>query len=236
MKPLIGITSRSSRDADSHPTLSLQNTYIHAISQAGGVPFALPSILSEDQLNDLYPKLGGIVFSGGGDLDPATFGGSLHSSVSSVDSVRDVTEIFLARTAMNDGKPMLGICRGAQLINVALGGTLYTHLPDQLKNGLDHNPGSSRTALVHPVNVDETSSAAELFGCTLLNVNSLHHQGIKDLAPDMHAIGHAPDGLIEMVEIKGHPFAWAVQWHPEWLLDQEPMRRFFARFIQVCGG
>jgi putative glutamine amidotransferase len=121
-------------------------------------------------------------------------------------------------------------------MNVALGGTLYTHLYDQLPGALDHAyPGDLRRTLVHPVNVDESSRSAEIFGETLLQVNSLHHQGLKDLAPGLRAVGHSPDGLAELVELTGHPYAVAVQWHPEWLTDQFPTRRLFKSFVDAAA-
>jgi putative glutamine amidotransferase len=150
--------------------------------------------------------------------------------------MRDSTELALMRDAVEQGKPLLGICRGAQVMNVALGGTLYTHIYDQLPNALDHAyPGDLRRTLVHPVHVDESSHAAEIFGETLLHVNSLHHQGLKDIAPGLRVTGHAPDGLVESVELPEHPYAVAVQWHPEWLTDQPSMQRLFKSFIDAAG-
>jgi putative glutamine amidotransferase len=164
------------------------------------------------------------------------FNGSPHPRIGEVDEKRDFTELSLMRVAVDDGKPILGICRGAQVMNIALGGTLYTHIYDQLPGALDHAyPGDLRRTLVHPVNVDETTRSAEIFGETLLNVNSLHHQGLKDIAPSLRVAGHAPDGLVEIVEIPDHPYAVAVQWHPEWLTDQPSMQRLFKSFVDASG-
>ena len=204
--------------------------------QAGGLPIMIPNILPEEDFLDLYSRLNGILFSGGGDVSLKYFSGSDHPRIGEVDESRDTTEITLMRAAVNDGKPILGICRGAQVMNVALGGTLYTHIYDQLKGALDHAyPGDLRRALVHPVNVDETTRSAEIFGETLLNVNSLHHQGLKDIAPVLKVAGYAPDGLVEIVEIPDHPYAVAVQWHPEWLTDQPAMQRLFKSFVDASG-
>ncbi len=231
-KPLIGITTRNGKDGDRHPMTVLQHSYIRAVLQAGGLPVMIPNILSEEDFLDLYSRLNGILFSGGGDVSLTYFNGSDHPRIGEVDESRDTTEITLMRTAVNDGKPILGICRGAQVMNIAMGGTLYTHIYDQLKGALDHAyPGSLRKAIVHPVNVDETTRSAEIFGETLLNVNSLHHQGLKDIAPGLKATGYAPDGLVEVVEIPDHPYAVAVQWHPEWLTDQPAMQRLFRSFV-----
>ncbi|HVN16167.1 MAG TPA: gamma-glutamyl-gamma-aminobutyrate hydrolase family protein [Anaerolineales bacterium] len=235
-RPLIGITIRTNKDADEHPIVSLQHSYINAVTGAGGIPILIPNNLPEETLWDLYSHLDGILFSGGGDISLDYFSGSPHPRIDGVDPARDSTELALARSAFEKGKPMLGICRGAQLMNVALGGTLYTHIYDQLPNALDHDyPGNLRRTLVHPVNVDETSRTAEIFGETLLHVNSLHHQGLKDVAPALRAVGHAPDGLVEAVEMPGHPYAIAVQWHPEWLTDQPSMLRLFKSFVDAAG-
>jgi putative glutamine amidotransferase len=235
-KPLIGITTRNSKDTDGHPITSLQHSYLNAVIQAGGLPVMIPNILSEEDFLDLYSHLNGILFSGGGDVSLKYFNGSNHPRIGEVDESRDTTEITLMRTAVNDGKPVLGICRGAQVMNIALGGTLYTHIYDQLKGALDHAyPGDLRKAIVHPVNVDETTRSAEIFGETLLNVNSLHHQGLKDIAPGLRVAGHAPDGLVEVIEIPDHPYAVAVQWHPEWLTDQPAMQRLFKSFVDASG-
>jgi len=234
-KPLIGITTRNGKDRDGHALTALQHSYINAIVQAGGLPVLIPEILPEEDFLDLYSHLKGILFTGGGDVSLEYFNGSDHPRIGEVDEARDTTEITLMRAAVNDGKPILGICRGAQVMNVALGGTLYTHIHDQLKGALDHAyPGDLRRVLVHAVNVDETTRSAEIFGETLLNVNSLHHQGLKDIAPGLRVAGHAPDGLVEVVEIPEHPYAMAVQWHPEWLTDQPVMQRLFRSFVNAA--
>ena len=236
VKPLIGITTRNNKDSDGHPVTALQHSYINAVVQAGGMPVLIPSMLAEEDFLDLYSRLEGILFSGGGDVSLEYFNGISHPRIGEVDQQRDTTEISLMRTAVKDGKPILGICRGAQVMNVALGGTLYTHIYDQLQGALDHDyPGDLRRVLVHPVNVDETTRSAEIFGETLLNVNSLHHQGLKDIAPSLRVAGYAPDGLVEVVEIPNYPYAVAVQWHPEWLTDQLPTQRLFRSFVEAAS-
>ena len=233
-KPLIGITTRNGKDSDGHPTMVVQHSYINAVVNAGGVAIPIPSILPEEDLQQLYSQLNGILFTGGGDVSLDYFPGSPHPRIDGVDDARDFTEISLMRASVNDGKPLLGICRGAQVMNIALGGTLYTHIIDQLKGAIDHDyPGNLRKTIVHLVNVDESSRSAEIFGETLLNVNSLHHQGLKDIAPGLHVVGHAPDGLAEVVELPDHPYAVAVQWHPEWLTDQPAMQRLFKSFVDA---
>ncbi len=234
-RPLIGITARNGRDSDGHPTSTLQHSYINAIEEAGGLPVPVPCHLPEEVVHDLYDRLDGVLFSGGGDISLQFFAGTPHPRIDGVDEARDRAELVLLRAAASQGKPLLGICRGAQVMNVALGGTLYTHIPGQLPNALDHDyPGSLRRELVHPVQVEETSFAAHIFGETLLHVNSLHHQGLRDIASSLHVAGRSPDGLVEVVELPDHPYAIAVQWHPEWLTDQPAMQRLFRSFVEAA--
>jgi putative glutamine amidotransferase len=239
--PIIGITTRTAPVPPSNLlSVMVQQAYTNAILQAGGVPVLIPSELSEGGWNELFHRLDGILFPGGPDIATERFGGVPHPAVYGVDEVRDALELGLAQLAAGEGKPFLGICRGAQVTNVALGGTLYTHIPDQLPNALRHDyPGEdgvpARTALTHPVRIEEGSRISKILGEPILNVNSLHHQGIKDVASNLKAVAFAPDGLVEAVEISEHPFAIAVQWHPEWLTDQEPIRRLFKAFVDAAA-
>jgi putative glutamine amidotransferase len=235
MKPLIGITTYLSTNAHGQPLVALQQSYVKAIKQAGGVPVLIPSLIAEDGWDALYARLDGILFSGGGDIGLEHSPGEPHPRIDDVDPERDSVELKMINAAASDGKPFLGICRGCQVMNVALGGTLYTHLPDQLPNALDHSyPGNLRTVLVHQVKIEEGTHTAEIFGEPIIKVNSLHHQGIKDVAPSVRASGHAPDGLVEVIELPDHPFGLAVQWHPEWLTDQEGMRNLFKQFVNAA--
>lgn len=231
-KPLIGITTFNGKNDYGRPISGVQHTYIRAVTQAGGLPVMIPAIMDEEDRNELYSRLQGVLFSGGGDIDIKYFNGEDHPEIADVDDVRDTTELSLLAQSVADGKPFLAICRGVQVMNVALGGTLYTHIPDQFKTIIEHSQDEF-TTLIHPVNIDEDSRLAEIFGETLLNVNSLHHQGLKDVASSLKVVGHAPDGLIEAVELPGHPYAMGVQWHPEWLTDQPVMRRLFKSFVDA---
>ncbi|MFZ5885385.1 MAG: gamma-glutamyl-gamma-aminobutyrate hydrolase family protein [Chloroflexota bacterium] len=235
MKPLIGITTNQSVNVNGHPTVMLMQSYINAVMQAGGVPVLIPSMLHADGWDALYARLDGILFSGGGDIAIEQFGGMPHPRVYDVEPERDALELKLLQASAADGKPFLGICRGCQLVNVGLGGTLYTHLPDQLPGALDHAyPGHLRTTLVHQVKIEEGTQVADILGEPIVRVNSLHHQGIKDVAPSLRVAGYAPDGLVEAVELPGHPFGIAVQWHPEWLTDQQPTRNLFLKFVEAA--
>lgn len=239
--PIIGITTRKDLTPAGLPAVMVLQVYIHAIVQAGGVPVLIPSDLTEAGWNELRTRLDGILFTGGGDIAVERFAGLPHPKVGGVDEARDEIELGLARSAAESGTPFLGICRGLQVINVALGGTLYTDILDQAPGALNHsyeNPEvfKERTQLVHPVDIQPDSLAGKILGGSLLQVNSLHHQGIKELAPGLRASAFAPDGIIEAVELPGHPFGLAVQWHPEWLTDQSATLRLFKAFVEAASA
>jgi len=236
MPPIIGITTSHSSNAYGQATILLTQAYAHAIMQAGGVPVLIPSLIANDGWDALYLRLHGILFTGGGDISLDHFRGDPHPCIRDVDPQRDIVELNLLHAAVADGKPFLGICRGCQLVNVGLGGTLYTHIPDQLPNALDHSyPGDMRTVLVHEVRIEEGTHIADVLGEPIVKVNSHHHQGLKDIAPSLRVAGHSPDGLVEAVELPNHPFGLAVQWHPEWLTDQQSTRNLFRRFVEAAG-
>ena len=236
MKPLIGITTYQSTNVYGQPLVALQQSYIRAVMQAGGVPVLIPSNIAEDGWDAIYKRLDGVLFSGGGDIALEHFVGDPHPRIDDVEPERDSIELKMVQAAVSDGKPFLGICRGCQVVNVALGGTLYTHIPDQLPKALDHSyPGNMRTVLVHEVKIEEGTHIAEIYGEPIIKVNSLHHQGLKEIAPALRVAGHAPDGLVEAIELPDHPFGVAVQWHPEWLTDQVSTRNLFRKFVESAG-
>lgn len=236
MRPLIGITTRERVTQAGWHRIELLRAYVEAIAQAGGMPVLIPSALGAEDRSALLARLDGLLLSGGGDIEVRRFGGRPHPKVSHVEPERDALELDMLRAAVAQGKPFLGICRGCQLVNVSLGGTLHTHLPEQLGRKVKHNYGDrDRKKLAHAVEIDLQTRAGAILGERRLQVNSLHHQGICDLAPGLQVAAHAPDGLIEAVELPGHPFGIAVQWHPEWLTDQPAMRRLFAAFVEAAG-
>lgn len=234
-KPIIGITTNNTTNSYGQPLIMLQRSYVKAVLDAGGVPVLIPSLIADDGWDAVYSRLDGVLFSGGGDISLDYFHGDPHPRIDDVDLERDSVELKMVQAAASDGKPFLGICRGCQIVNVALGGTLYTHIPDQLPNALDHDyPGNKRTVLVHEVKIEEGTHVAEIYGDPIIKVNSLHHQGLKDIAASLRVAGHAPDGLVEAVELPEHPFGLAVQWHPEWLTDQESTKNLFRKFIEAA--
>lgn len=234
MPPIIGITTSEDINSSGFPVVRLMRAYVDAVQSAGGVPVLIPSSLADGGWQALYPHLDGVLFAGGGDIAIERFGGEPHPEVSLVDLPRDMVELDLLEAVRSDGKPFLGICRGCQVLNVGLGGTLYTHLADQMPGALEHTlPEPQRKVLAHEVRIEEGTMAAEVFGEPILKVNSHHHQGIKDLADGLRVAGKSPDGLVEAVELPDHPFGLAVQWHPEWLTDQQVTRNLFKAFVDA---
>lgn len=235
--PIIGLTTYNSENKYGFPIASLSHRYITALTEAGAAPVLIPSGLSEDARRSLLERLDGLLLTGGGDIAVERFNGEFDARVEDVDPDRDAIEFALVEAAAKTGKPFLGICRGFQVVNVALGGTLYTHLQDQFPGALkhDYDSGSQRKFLAHEVIVEKDTLLASTFEETRFKVNSLHHQGVKELAPVLRPAGHAPDGLLEAVELPGHPFGMAVQWHPEWLTDQPVSRRLFRAFVDAAS-
>ena len=233
-KPLIGITAFRHRQG-TLPRAALNQTYITAVQKAGGIPVLIPVGIPEDHFDDLFARLDGIIFTGGVDIVPGRYNAPMHPTVTEVDPLRDEMEIAMLQRLVKTEMPIFAICRGIEVINVALGGTLYTHISDQLPNALHHpNYGDlPRTLLAHSVQVESGSRLDDILGSSTVWVNSLHHQGVRDLAPGLRATAFAPDGLVEGLEIIDHPYGVAVQWHPEELIDQPPMLNLFQSLVKA---
>lgn len=237
MQPLIGITAARTTSPSGLPQFSVVEAYARAISQASACPVLIPPSLSDDELNTLVQRLDGVLFSGGGDIDPFHYGFETHPKVGEVDPDRDQVELHLLQKVVQEAIPFLGICRGLQLVNVGLGGTLYADIPDQYPGGQKHDfyPGWSRSHLAHEVRVDPDSRLASILGLEPVEVNSLHHQAVRQIAPGLRPTAYSPDGLVEGVELPDHPFGLAVQWHPEWLTAHAPMQALFRAFVEAAN-
>lgn len=235
-KPLVGITTYKTNSRAGYPQMSIAEAYLQALSQAGAIPIAIPSGLPNDSLLELLSHLDGVLFTGGGDIEPTRYNAIELPQVNEVEPARDRTEFLILDQVVQEGLPFLGICRGIQVVNVGLGGSLYADIANQLPDALKHDfyPGWPRHYLAHPVEVDQSSRLAQILGTTDLQVNSLHHQAIRQLAANLHPIAHSPDGLVEAVELPNHPFGLAVQWHPECLIDQASMSLFRA-FVKAAS-
>ena len=236
-KPIIVCTTFRQDEETPLPKIALTAAYVDAVLKAGGMPVMLPSGLAEDDVAAVLAAVDGVMLPGGGDVHPSFYQEPLSEQIIQVDLARDQIETTIVRIAVERRLPLLGICRGLQVLNVALGGTLWADVLSQKPGRIAHDFDQTypRQYRAHSVEVEQGSLLAQVLGCTETAVNSLHHQGIKALAPDLRSTAIAPDGLIEGVEIPGHPFAVGVQWHPEWLVDESvPMMNLFNRFVQAA--
>jgi putative glutamine amidotransferase len=232
LKPLIGLTTTRMPNPSGRPAFGINEPYVKSVANAGGLPILIPLGLSNDDLDVLLPRLDGILFTGGYDIDPRQYGNQPHPKVEVIDADRDRVEMHLVHTVIQSGKSFLGICRGCQVINVALGGSLYEDLPEQLPGEVHHdNHDHPRNFLAHHIDIQSDSRLAKIMSSNHARVNSLHHQGVRKLAPELRTSAIASDGLIEAFELPGYPFGLAVQWHPEELQEHEVMRKLFQTFI-----
>lgn len=233
--PLIGVTtSKIFHPISKLPWTALSKAYSRAVIQAGGIPVLLPNNLPIEHISGFLSRVDGVVFSGGGDIEPARFGGKMHMKVKNINPKRDEIEIQLATKVIETGKPFLGICRGLQVVNVAMGGSLYTHIPDQVETSISHAnpvPKYSPDHLAHEVEIQAGSLLGKIVGEAKVMVNSRHHQASKDLGKGLKTTALAHDGIIEAVEVSGHPFGLAVQWHPESLPEDGVSQVIFRALV-----
>lgn len=230
--PRIGV-SMSITVGTSPERAYVNSTYLNAIQQAGGVPIALPPQLSGRSWERLAAGLDGLLLTGGGDIDPARFGEAPHPTLFDVAPLRDTFETAAARWALERQVPLLCICRGIQVLNVSLGGSLYQDVGTEPGTTLTHSQTEPRDQPTHKVKVKPGSRLAEVLGADEVEVNSMHHQAIKGLGRGLTAVAWAPDQIVEGVELPDHPgFVLGVQWHPEELIGHsEPARRLFAALV-----
>lgn len=210
--------------------------YTEALAKAGGLPLVIPFLQEKDRIQDLVEELDGLVLTGGEDVDPQWFGEEPCLGLGDVSPERDYLEIPLVRAFVEKDKPILAICRGMQVLNVALGGTLWQDLTRQKKQVLQHRQNAPRWHLSHHVYIGEGTRLAEILGTDPIKVNSFHHQGLKDVAPGLIVSGVSPDGVIEAIESPTHSFILGVQWHPENLWCKHPLfYPLFAAFVETVG-
>ncbi len=209
--------------------------YQQALTAAGAVGIPLPAAVEPPSIDKLLEGLSGLLFSGGGDVDPRSFGEPAGPGLRDVDADRDECELSLARAAVQRGLPFLAVCRGLQVVNVALGGSLIQDLPRDLPGSLVHESQDGTSTAVHPVEVGPDSRLREILGRSRLTTNSEHHQAVRRLGQGLAATARTSDGVVEALEIPGHPFAIAVQWHPERMVDEPAMQALFRALVAEAG-
>lgn len=217
--PLIGITTYG---RDESNKFTLPSEYVDAVRRAGGIPVLLPP--GEPHTSEILALVDGLILSGGGDIDPSRYHGQHHQTIYMLDPERDNSELELAQKLVSTDLPLLPICRGAQVLNVALGGTLIEHLPDEVGEDILHR-APPRVPTRHSIRVDPESQLAKITGHTELVTASWHHQAARKVAPGLRVVARAPDGAIEALEMPGHPWLIAVQWHPELTAATDPAQQ-----------
>ncbi len=234
MRPLIGIPCDANLRSK-YRRFCVGQSYCRALHAAGGAPVLIPALDDDEALLDIYERLDGLLLAGGADIEAHHFGQQRLTKLTNVDPLRDRAELLLVRQAVNDGLPVLAICRGVQVLNVALGGTLYQDIPTQIRHALRHNfhPDHPRNYLGHEVLVRSETYLSAVLGVERLRVNSFHHQSVRDVAPGLQVVASAPDGVIEAIEAQDKRFVLGVQWHPEELTEDDPrMKRLFEAWVK----
>ena len=229
-KPLIGITTSSQMLAGS---FCLSRLYVEAVRLAGGVPILIPA--GEPDLSTILSRLDGLIFSGGGDIDPAIYQGVSHPTIYNVDLERDRSEISLAKLVLATNIPLLGICRGLEVLVVATGGSLVPHLPDEFGNVVVHRADQLHS-IEHSVDITPNSRLAQMIGTTEVKVMSWHHQAASIVPSEWNITARAADGVIEALEHKHHAWAIALQWHPELSINDELQLRILQAFVAAASN
>lgn len=213
MKPIIGIVSNPL--SENRSIYKVNATYIERVIEAGGLPLAIPSKISLKDCERIIASIDGLIIPGGGDILPELFGEETHPRVKYALKDVDIFEMEMIRLAKKDEKPVLGICRGAQLINVAFGGSLYQDIPSQYVNEVCHMQSTyNLDHPMHKVYLEEESNVYRIFGERVLDVNTLHHQAVKDIGQGLKVVGRAKDGVVEAIESEDGMII-GLQWHPE---------------------
>jgi len=240
MKPLIGLPSQRYTIVDWKSKVHGQRgSYAEAIIKAGGLPVVLPQITDKAILRELYERLDGILLCGGQDVGPELYNVSQTTAHQNIDPPHDEVELQLIDWAMADAKPLLGICRGLQIVNVAFGGSLFGDIPTESPSAIDHQACTTHEDMQHASHdllLQPDSRLSAILGSTKLRVNSLHHQAINRLGRGLRVVGRAEDGMIEAIELKtGNNFFIGVQHHPETLIAVDPVwQKLFTAFVESC--
>ena len=233
----VAVTASIRLDGDTS-RVRLTAAYVTALESAGLVPLIVPPLSSASAAAAILDSVSGLVLTGGEDVDPARYGEKRHEKVRSINAARDATEAALVEEAKARGKPVLAICRGIQILNVALGGTLVQDIPSQLDTRIAHDEDSPRNSRSHEISIEPRSLIAKAVGTERCTVNSFHHQSVKRVADGLRVTARSPDGVIEGLESIDDWWVLAVQWHPEEMTDSpEPWDRgLFKAFAQRLGA
>ena len=227
--PIIGLSTYGRNEEDRY---DLPGAYVGAVRASGGVPLLIPP--GEREWRRILPLLDALILTGGGDIDPQCYGGVSHPTVYNVDAERDRTELELARHVLEEDLPVLGICRGAQVLNVAAGGDLFAHLSDHYGDTISHRV-APRDPVPHDVTLDVNSRLYGVVNSIHFSSQSWHHQALREIPGVFKPVAWAPDGVVEAIEMPQHPFLIAVQWHPELSVPGDAVQeRLFGGVVEAA--
>lgn len=227
MKPIIGILPMINGENQSY----IVQNYVDAIESSGAMAIMLPYTESCESIDRFLDISDGFLFAGGPDIEPYRYGEKKLDACEGTAPLRDAVELLAFPKIFATGKPVLGICRGLQLINTALGGTLYQDMPSQIESGVKHR--NKDVPSFHDINISDSTPLKELSDSDHVTVNSYHHQAIKDIGRELEVMARGDDGVIEAVYIPGRKFFWAFQWHPEKNMENELNKRIFKAFVEA---
>lgn len=233
MKPVIGLTCSTTEESETRSVrrYSCPEPYVRRVEEAGGVPILLPTA-DPSRVPEILALVHGVILIGGDDVDPTLYGEKPHRKLGPVDRARDEFEIAIARRAADDGLPAFGICRGCQVMNVALGGTLIQDIPSDVADCLPH---SGRYDATHDATVTSGTRLHRVLGRKSVAVNSHHHQSVGSPAEGFDVTARTADGVIEAAELPGHAFFLGVQWHPERMPASDATKRLFRAFLAAAS-
>jgi putative glutamine amidotransferase len=237
-RKLIGITCATAPKVGLESARqALNRPYVWAVEQSGGVPVLIPATQCAANAERYLSVLDGLLLSGGVDIAPECYGQELHPELGEVDADRDAIELPLTQLALDQDMPLFAICRGTQLLNIALGGTLFQDIPSQKPSPIQHQQryaGIPRHCVTHTVHIERESRLAEIVGATRIASNSFHHQALDAIGEGLAVTAHAPDGIVEAVESRRHRYVLGVQFHPEETFEVDsPSRRLFRAFVEA---
>jgi len=231
-QPIIGLSTYGVAHSEG---FNIPAEYVHAIMRAGGVPLLLPTA-AVDRVDPWLERIQGLVLIGGGDIDPGHYGAASHETIYNLDGDRDACELALAGAALKRRMPLLAICRGMQVVNVVLGGSLHRHLPEVFGEKVAHRLPPRETTR-HPVDVADDAHIVPAMGATRVMTVSWHHQAVDRLGQGLRPVAWAEDGVIEAMELAENPNLLAVQWHPELSAAEDPAQQgLFDRLVALAAG
>ncbi|MCR4436738.1 MAG: gamma-glutamyl-gamma-aminobutyrate hydrolase family protein [Clostridiales bacterium] len=233
-RPLIGVTPWYDYPKD---TAYIKSGYCEGVVEAGGLPVLMPFTADEDILTDVIDRLDGFLVSGGPDLDAKYYNEENMPYNGDISPERDMMELFVVKRAVEVNKPVFGICRGIQVMNVALGGSLYQDIYSQVKDRelIQHSQAAPKWYPTHDIRIEKGSKVWSSFNRDRARVNTFHHQAVKQVAPGFKVTSRSSDGIVESIELEGHIFAVGVQWHPELMWQKNPeFLNIFRSFVECC--